>query len=301
MSAPRNFIPMHHRMPIVFGPFPGPRQAFDGGARDGSKTSNVEAFITLTVPQSSIVDLLPPGFRFQRPGDHGYITVAAKRLDNLQWLGGRGYNLLSVYVHGIEYTAPEDGKVYQGTYLPVLWESMADPIISGREELGYPKLFANLDIARPTEESYSMKASWEGSQFADFSVGGLREVQQGPGLSRPLAPAAAGIDEGLLLWRYFPSTGRPGFADVEYPVFMSHADEAQRQRVQTTRRWTASHAKVTWNALDWQALPTLHHIVSRLASIEQSEVVDCGLVEKVGSGNMSSARRAGGGRLTSSL
>lgn len=179
-------------MPIVFGPFPGPRQAFDGGARDGSKTSNVEAFITLTVPQSSIVDLLPPGFRFQRPGDHGYITVAAKRLDNLQWLGGRGYNLLSVYVHGIEYTAPEDGKVYQGTYLPVLWESMADPIISGREELGYPKLFANLDIARPTEESYSMKASWEGSQFADFSVGGLREVQQGPGLSRRLRPPPPG-------------------------------------------------------------------------------------------------------------
>ncbi|KAJ6443742.1 polyamine transporter 2 [Purpureocillium lavendulum] len=301
MSGPGHSAPLHHRMPTVFGPAPGPRQTVEGRTRDGSKTSNKEAFITFTAPQASLSSLLPPGFLFQKPGPSGYFTIAAKRLDNLDWLGGRGYSLLSVYIHGIQYTAPEDGKVHRGTYIPVLWESMADPIISGREELGYPKLFANLDITDPAEDAYAMTASWEGSQFAKFTLTGLREVRQGSTQPAKLAPAAAGIDDGLLFWRYFPSTGRPGSADVEYPVFMSYAEESQKQSVQVVRRFTAEKGEIVWDALDWKALPTLHHIIARLELLPMSTVVNCGLVERVGSGDLSSARRAGGPWPKSSL
>ncbi|KAI1808012.1 hypothetical protein F4811DRAFT_549441 [Daldinia bambusicola] len=282
---------LHHRMPTTFGPFPGPRQSFDGHTRDGSGTSNVEAFITFKTTQSDLASLLPPPFSFQKQGPEAYVSITAKRLDNLEWLAGRGYNLLSVYIHGVQYTTKKDGRVYRGTYLPVLWEDMTDPIISGREELGFPKLYADLGITQ-TESAYSMVASWQGSKFAEFRLGGLRAKEGADGMgSRRLAPVEAGADEGLLLWRYMPSTGRPGEADVEYPVFVSHTEEAKKQEVRVVRRLTAGSGEFKWHPLDWHALPTLHHIVARLEQIQTLNLVACGLVEKVGGGDLSSARR----------
>ncbi|KAI2775744.1 hypothetical protein F4815DRAFT_496528 [Daldinia loculata] len=284
---------LHHRMPTTFGPFPGPRQSFDGRARDGSRISNMEAFITFKAKQSDLVSLLPPTFSFQKPGPEAYVSVTAKHLNNLEWLAGRGYNLLSVYIHGVQYTTEEDGRAYRGTYLPVLWENMADPIISGREELGFPKLYADLNISQ-TESTYSMMASWEGSKFAEFSLRGLRTEEDRDGMgSRRLAPPEAGVDEGILLWRYMPSTGRPGQADVEYPVFVLHAEEAKKQQARVIKRLTAGEGEFKWYPLDWQALPTLHRIVARLERIQTLNPVACGLVEKVGGGDLSSARRVG--------
>ncbi|OTB20463.1 hypothetical protein K445DRAFT_17738 [Daldinia sp. EC12] len=285
---------LRHRMPTAFGPFPGPRQSFDGRPRDGSGIRNAEAFITFKTEQSSLASLLPSPFSFQKPGPGAYVTITAKRLDNLEWLAGRGYNLLSVYIHGVQYAAEEDGRTYRGTYLPVLWEDMADPIISGREELGYPKLYADLNISQ-TESTYSMIASWQGSKFAEFRLCGLRVEDNPDGMgSRGLAPPEAGVDEGILLWRYIPSTGRPGKADVEYPVFVPHAEEAKKQPVRVIRRLAAGNEDFKWYPLDWHALPTLHHIVARLEQIRMVDLVACGLVEKLGGGDLSSARRVGG-------
>ncbi|KAF3064101.1 hypothetical protein GL218_01220 [Daldinia childiae] len=292
--TPSKMSNLHHRMPTTFGPFPGPRQSFDGRARDGSGISNVEAFITFKAQQSDLASLLPPTFSFQKPGLEAYVSITAKRLDNLEWLAGRGYNLLSVYIHGVQYTTEEGGRVYRGTYLPVLWEDMADPIISGREELGFPKLYADLNISQ-TESTYSMIASWDGSKFAELSLRGLHteENQDGMGSRRLLAPPEAGVDEGILLWRYMPSTGHPGQADVDYPVFVSHAEEEKKQQARVIKRLVAGEGEFKWHPLDWQALPTLHHIVARLERIHTLDIVACGLVEKVGGGDLSSARRVG--------
>ncbi|OTA99249.1 hypothetical protein M426DRAFT_27709 [Hypoxylon sp. CI-4A] len=279
---------LHHRMPVVFGPFPGPRQAYDGHPRDGSSSTSKEAYITFKTPQSGLANLLPPGFSFQETSSSeksAYVTIASKRLDNLEWLGFRGYNLLSVYIHGVQCAAP-DGTLHKGTFIPVLWEDLADPIISGREELGFPKLFADLAISE-AQGSYHMSASWQGSRFADFSVEGLREAE---GNAPSLAPPAAGADDGWLLHRYMPTTGRPGIAEVDYPVFVPYAEERKIQKVSTVRRFVGSTGEIKWYPLDWLALPTLHHIVKRLAEIPVVSVEACGLTEKIGGADLSSAR-----------
>ncbi|KAI1212096.1 uncharacterized protein F4807DRAFT_417539 [Annulohypoxylon truncatum] len=281
---------LHHRMPIVFGPFPGPRQSFDGHRRDGSSTTSKEAFVTFKTPKSAVSSLLPPGFSFQdtsSPDECAYVTVAPKRLDNLEWLGYRGYNLFSFFIHGIQYTTPQ-GITRKGTYLPVLWEDLADPIISGREELGFPKLFADISISE-TQGIYRMSASWMGSRFVDLSLDNLHEVE---GIATPLAPPEAGIDDGTLLYRHMPTPGNPGVSEVDYPVFVSYAEERKMQPVSTVRRFVGSTGEVIWHPLDWQSLPTLHHIVKRLADIPVTSIVKCGLTEKVGNSDLSSARNA---------
>lgn len=292
MASSTKLSGLHRRMPVVFGPFPGPRQSFAGHRRDGSQSTSVEAFITFRTPQSTIADLLPPGFSFQQtvfataPNAEAFVTVAAKRLDQLEWLGGRGYNLYSYYIHGVQYKS-RDGKTYKGTFLPVLWEDMADPVISGREELGFPKLFADLPITQ-TEDSYSMNCSWQGAQFADFHLAGLQETEETSG---QLAPPEAGVEEGLFLYRSIPTTGEPGVAELEYPVFVDYAAEGEIQPAKVVMKFIGTDAKFTWYPRDWKSLPTLHHVVSRLAEVPVSGIVRSGVIEKVGMADISSARR----------
>ncbi|KAI1452309.1 hypothetical protein F4805DRAFT_39663 [Annulohypoxylon moriforme] len=290
MDATNSSPGLHHRMPIVFGPFPGPRQSFDGYRRDGSSTTSKEAFLTFTTPKSALASLLPPGFSFQETPSsdkYAYVTIAPKRLDNLEWLAYRGYNLLSFFIHGVQYTTP-NGTIRKGTFLPVLWEDMADPIISGREELGYPKLFAEISISE-TQGAYHMSASWLGSRFADFSLDNLREVE---GTAAPLAPPEAGTDDGILLYRHMPTPGKPGVHEVDYPVFVSHVEERKAQPASTVRRFVGLTGAIKWHPLDWQSLPTLHHIVKRLADVPIVSIVKCGLTEKLGNSDLSSARNA---------
>lgn len=279
---------LHFRMPVTFGPYPGPRQSFYGYRRNGAISTNVEAYITFKTTKSSLVNLLPKNFTFQMPGPDAYVTIAPKRLDKLEWLGGRGYNLYSYYIHGIKYIS-ENGNSYNGTFLPVLWEDMADPIISGREELGFPKLFAELDIQH-TANSFSMRASWQGTEFSQFLLQNLKELTDDGGVPR-LSPKEAGTDDGILLYRYIPSIGRPGYADTEYPVFVSFAEEGKIQQATVVRRFTASTGKFNWIPSTWENLPTLNHIIIQLLKVQNLEILRCGLIEKEGVPDFSSVTR----------
>jgi acetoacetate decarboxylase len=48
----------------------------------------------------------------------------------------KGYNTLGVYANDVVCTISEE-KV-KGSYLLVLFENFCDPIVTGREELGFP-------------------------------------------------------------------------------------------------------------------------------------------------------------------
>ena len=65
------------------------------------------------------------------------ITVTCASLYNLDWLGGGKYNLVQV-------TVP---VTYQGELMSlclVMFEDRVDPIVTGREELGYPKIMVGI-------------------------------------------------------------------------------------------------------------------------------------------------------------
>ena len=92
--------------------------------------------------------LFPPGIRnirFTCPGTIAYASFACTTLDKMEWLGNTGYSHIGLYIHGVEYEKQNGSKIC-GTYMSILFESLADPIISGREELGIPKLYSAIDI-----------------------------------------------------------------------------------------------------------------------------------------------------------
>jgi hypothetical protein len=90
--------------------------------------------------------------------------------------------------------------------LAVMWENLADPIITGRGEIGQPKLYAEIPELRRIDDVYHCEASWMGFRFLDLRVTELAELI---GETIP-APQM----DGTLMLKYVPRTCAWGEADI---------------------------------------------------------------------------------------
>ncbi|EFX04464.1 FAD-binding domain containing protein [Grosmannia clavigera kw1407] len=268
---------LYWRMPVSFGPFPGPRQTFEGLPRTATQSTFVTASVKFKTSRTMLQNLFPSvSFRFKSPGTVAHASFSQTTLNGMEWLGGGGYRHLGLYIHGVEYVT-KSGAVLDGTFLPLLFENLTDPIVSGREELGMPKLYCSIDVWRRAA-SYRIQAGWEGASFGSIVLKDL--VEADPASTK--GTIGGEDDQGLFAYKYIPRVGERGCADVEHATFVPHAEEARVVSSRVVRMFETSKASVSFEALDWESLPTLHHVVSRLAEIPIYEVIGAKVVEGLG-------------------
>lgn len=282
---------LYWRMPISFGPMPGPRQRFNGQPREALHSTFTTASFKFKTSRTLLQSLFPsPSFSFKSPGTVAYASFSQTTLNKMEWLGGTGYRHFGLYIHGVQFTK-KNGEILNGSFLPILFESLTDPIVSGREELGMPKLYCSLDIHRRTT-SYRVQAGWQGATFANFTLENLETVD---------AQDESGIiggesDDGIFAYKYIPRVGHIGSADrgqadVEYATFVPHTEDAKIIPSTVKHMQKTSKASIMFDRMDWEALPTLYHVVSRLAEIPIYEVIGGKVVEGEGVPDVSAARR----------
>lgn len=284
---------MYWRMPTAFGPFPGPRQdAYGRSLQEGLQRTFSTVSVKFKTSRTYLETLFPnSSFRFKSPSSVCQASISMTELDNMAWLGGNGYRHIGLYIHGVEYVK-KDGSTIPGTYMPVLFESLTDPIVSGREELGMPKLFCDVDVHR-RGGSVRVAASWRGAKFIDLAVTDLKEDDP----ASEAGTIGGEADHGILVYRYIPAVGRPGVADAEYAVVVPHAEEEPKATVKKVLRAPVggqgkkAGAKIDIDGLDWEALPTLHHVAGALAQVPIYEIVSAKVVEGTGVPDVSAARR----------
>lgn len=241
-----------YRMPAWFGPSLGPRQRGALGAYQPGEAGSrwrVVSSVRFRTAEDDLVELLPPRFSLDGPPT---VSVGVSYLHDVGWLAGHGYNILRIDIPAV--FEGEDGTV-RGNFTPVLWESLADPIITGREELGMSKVYA--DIPPLVEEGTRVvsTARWQGFEFFRLQIDGLEDVEVPAGVTGP----------AVLNYKYVPRTGGWGEADAEY-VTMSPP-----QPVTVTRR-RAGSATFGFVTATWEQLPTLFHIVNALAALPVLDV-----------------------------
>lgn len=277
------------RGPFGFGPVPGPRQDILGRPQPNLQ---LQTFTTATVKfktsRTFLQNMFPTkSFGFKSPATAVFASFSAITFNNISWLGGGGYNQFGLHIHGVEYKK-EDGSSIIGTYIPILFEDLADTIVAGRDDIGLPKVYCALDILR-RQKSYRLEASWQGSKFLDFELQGLTAVDsptdQDTATSEP--------DQGDLVYRYIPAVGdeTKGKADCQYPVVIPRAEESTSTTCRGNLVAKAMTTKVAFNKMDVDVLPTLYHIVDVLADIPIYEVVGAKIVQGTGERNLSNARR----------
>jgi acetoacetate decarboxylase len=237
-----------YRMPTHFGPAPGPRQVPDDIVVDPKRSprrlSVVASFLTNPVV---LERHLPEGFTL---AGESVVTVEFHYMTDIDWLAGRGYTMINVG-WPVTFTGSRDQAT--GTFLAVVWENLADPIITGRDEIGQPKLYAEIAEPRRWNGIQTCTAGWMGFRFLELEVSQLHDadpVRQG-------APS-----DGNLMLKYKPRTGTWGEMDL-CQVTLSPASDPDNHIEQ---RQTGA-GTVRFHKASWSDLPTMHHVVSALAAL----------------------------------
>jgi hypothetical protein len=252
---------------VSFGPSPGPRNL----PADKQHLKFTKQTTSLTVSALTDADmlarLLPEGFQL---GAEPRLTVSLINLRDIGWLAGRGYNILM-----LRFSAVWNGEErLAGDFVPVVWENMADPILTGRDELGWCKINAQIPDLRQCDAQWSGTAAWEGFRFFEAEAEDLAPFEPPDG---PPAP--------MMFRKYVPRTGDWGTADVDYTTAVGEGE-------QTPELISAERGVGRFRFLParWEDMPTQYHIVNALAELPLSDFGPATLLRTSGGGDASSQR-----------
>ncbi|OZI71815.1 acetoacetate decarboxylase family protein [Bordetella genomosp. 12] len=262
-----------YRMPAHFGPTPGPRQGPDGQPFDWSHQPDRTLWaMDFDADAARIAAWLPPGFELD---GEPVVRIELQQWRNLAWLAGRGYNTFGVKVP-VRYRGKEDAA--RGHFLTVLWENMPDAIISGREELGYNKIYAAIaDPARQDEGPWTASLDWLGHRFVEYDFETLSDAALDAG------PAAPG--DGILNFKYIAGTGPAAEPDACYCTLTPKGGQLTVTRVQTAR------AHLRFLPTRWEDMPTQYHIVEQLRALALGQARQAWRVESTGARDLADTRR----------
>jgi hypothetical protein len=158
---------------------------------------------------------------------------------------------------------------------------LPDPILSGRDELGFSKLFCEIPPPRVLKGRQTYNALWLGHDFFTLAVDGLVDST-----ALEFAKATAmPRNDGLLHYKFVLRTGRPaeeGAATVTHtPITGSKAV------IDRVMRGKGDHS---FAVSTWEQLPTMFHIVNALAALPVLERRDAWLVESHGGKDLGDQR-----------
>ena len=234
------------RMPTAFGNSPGPRSDLAGHRYDWSKARRRVLRWQSPVEAALLKEFLPARCSLDGPPR---LQFEFQQLENLPWLAGRGYTLFSIKVP--VQLQLSSGATRAFSFLLVMWENLADPIITGREELGFAKLFADLHWQWNDSSLGGVSAEWCGYEFFKLTI---TAPSLSPSYMQPTPP-------DMLHHRYVPAIGQWGEAALEEFVYSPGGLQVSPvSQVDCT-------VTFDFNAGKWEDLPTLWHIVSKLEAL----------------------------------
>jgi len=266
-----------YRMPVSFGPAYGPRAGIGGRKHDTSAVNTTSYSVSFLTRREQLEAIVPPGFQV---GEEPVVTIAVTLLRKVQWLAGRGYNLVAV-TFPVVYNGQQDHAV--GDFMPVLWENLADPIITGRDEIGYSKIYAEIPEPRVQGNRIDCVAGWLGFKFMDLQIRNL--VQLSPDeIGESQEHSRKQRHDGLMHYKYVPRTGSLTEADVSYPTIRPSIDAGTLKEV-----WTGE-GTVEFHEATWEDLPTMVDVVNTLHNLEKVEYRGARMTKSVGGTDLSETR-----------
>ncbi len=262
-----------YRMPTHFGPRTGPRRGPNGNRFENRDSPRSTIYsLSFLSDAEQLERMLPPGFQLE---GEPVVTVSANYMTEIEWLAGRGYATL-----GLSFPARYAGQRddVRGQFLTVLWENLTDPIITGREELGFSKIYCELPPPKSLRGQHHISASWLGFTFLDMH---MRDLQ-------PQSPAASqdtGAGDGILHYKYMPRTGEWGKADIAYATLTPAAAPNRRVIEQYI-----GEGELAFHPARWHDMPTQYNIVNAFAALEIREYRGASLIKTIGGKDLSDQR-----------
>lgn len=258
---------MMYRMPTHFGPACGPRQGPECRNQFlGLESGEVRRVsVSFRTDSKQLEELIPDGVGLQL-AEEPVVTVTATYMTGLSWLAGRGYNTL-----GVGFPVVFNGKRdhAEGSFLAILWENLTEPILTGREELGFSKLYADIPEPHIYQGKVHSVAQWMGFKFVDLIVDNVKQ------LSLEEAKSFSGLKGSAQLhYKYIPKTGDWGKADSAYVTITPLKRGGPPLKVDV---WKGD-GTVKFHQATWEEMPTQHTVVNTFQGLTIEEYLGAHMV-----------------------
>jgi len=263
-----------YRMPTHFGPACGPRRGPEGRnqflGKDTRSENRVVAVSFLTNPDQ-LEAMIPEGVGLEL-GKEPVVTVSVTYMKGILWLAGRGYNMLGV-TFPVIFKGKKDRA--EGSFLTVLWENLTDAIVTGREELGFSKIYAELPEPELFPDKVHCTAGWLGFTFFDMVVEGLKPLS-----SQELKSATGlrGSGDGLIHYKYMPRTGVWGTPEVSCVTLTPMRVGGPPAKKEGWK----GQGKIAFHRATWEDMPTEYMIVNAFCDLEIKEYRDAYMLRTEG-------------------
>ena len=174
------------------------------------------------------------------------------------------------------------GRRADGEFLSVLWENLCEPILTGREELGFSKIYCELPSLRRIGNTLEMMRAGKVSAFSRAVVEHVSH-QRGRRLAALSAPRQRHASLEIILRRE-NGIGKT-FA---IPFFRRAADPDGFAPTKTVEAFSADAVILFANAR-WEDMPTQYMIVNALAALPLYEARGATITSRSGQRPQSSA------------
>lgn len=246
-----------YMQPVFFGPTTT-MQTMDG-KRTLHQPANGECLgVSFETNQEQIDALLPECFTSNAP----VISVQACEFSDIGWLAGHTYNLVNVSTP-VHFKGKEHDV--DGDLVLVMFENHADPIVAGRDGIGYSKIYADIPRFTHYEGVYTAKASSWDFEFMKLQLDTNKEAED-PKCMMELAAKS----QGKMNYRYIPSVDDITVPDVEYPVFNPKKWDKPEDYKWEIKAPESKFCKGTikFNEPEWTDMPTYYRVGKALADLE---------------------------------
>jgi acetoacetate decarboxylase len=206
------------------------------------------AFQYLTEPEA-IAELLPDCYQ---PGKEPMVTVFFSQNNGLSFMAGGGYRMATFQV-----SARFDGRQdhVEGDYILVMFENHTWPIIGGREDLGVPKLFADIPEIRILSNGHvRAQASYWGHLLFALDAFPLKRQTA---IARLVASRQIN-SKPWLAYKYIPALDGP--PDADYPTITQNDTRLEKL-------WLGKKASLIFGTGRTEDIGHVKPIIEALASL----------------------------------
>lgn len=235
----------YYRMPLIMGPL------LDREKDLKLPYPQVEicAFQYLTNPEAARA-LLPACYAVAR---EPVVTVMFSQNNGLAFMAGGGYRTATFTV-AASFNGESDHV--EGDYILVMFEDQTWPILGGREDLGVPKLFADISPIRMLPDGrIRCHASLWGHLLFSLELSELKS-QTLP--ARAIAARQINA-RPWLAYKYIPSLDGP--ADADYPTISQNDTRIEKL-------WLGKSGKLRLGSPDFEDVGAIKTMLEALSTLE---------------------------------
>lgn len=239
-----------YTMPLIMGP------RFDQQALPAIDYTEVHVVaLQYQTDPDAIPALLPDHYR---PADEPIVTIFFGYYDGIDFMAGAGYWTATVQV-AARFDGEEDHV--EGDYILVMFENKTYPILCGREDLGIPKLYADISPPKITPDGHRRcEASLWGHLLFGMDLMPMKR-------QNPLVRMVANRRINARPWlghKYIPSLDGP--PDADYPTLSWNVTRIDQL-------WLGNSGEIYFGAAGQGDIGSIQQLVDALKTLPVRQVV----------------------------